>query len=468
MANALIREFAGMMPQIMLLFADHPVDDLLRQAEEPELGQSAAIDGRECYRVKIKLPDDMITFWIDQKSFILRRVVLPSNGIRQMMSEQEPVDNLSIVADFTGAKIDAKVDPKAFEFEMPQGAEEVPFFVPPATKTALAILGKPSPAFKFVDLDGKPVTAESLAGKVVVLDFWATWCEPCRESLPELQKAREKFEDNPKVAFYAVSLDQPETENKELVTLFETLKVDIPIVRDPTNSAAAFQFKSIPETVIIDEKGVVQDFQEGFNPRIAEQMPVKLEKVLAGENISEGALKECQDQIDELRQYAGKWEKSAAEKKDENKDEKKDEKKDAAASETPGAGEEKVAIPEVKILPRSEPATFKLMPLWKCEEVKSPGNIILVVGGKNGPVRLLVVENWNSVAEVGLDGKLIAMHKIDLDEKAEFVCNLRSFTAGDGKRYVATFATGRTAVPVVRFQLETDTHVSRRCAEIAA
>ena len=57
--------------------------------------------------------------------------------------------------------------------------------------------------------------------------------------------------------------------------------------------------------------------------------------------------------------------------------------------------------------------------------MKSPGNI-LVVGGKSGPARLLVVENWNSVAEVGLDGKLIALHKLNLDEKAEFICNLRT------------------------------------------
>lgn len=438
LANGLIREFAGMPPQIMLLFGDKPVEDLLREAEEPELAQSVALDGHECYRVKIKLPDDMITFWIDQKSYLLRRVILPSNGIRQLMSEQDPVDNLSIVADFTGAQIGGKIDPKAFEFEIPQGAEEVSFFVPPATKTTLALLGKPAPAFKFVDLDGKPLPPESLAGKVVVLDFWATWCQPCRVSLPELQKSREKFKDNPKVAFYAVSLDLPEVENKELVKLFETLRVDIPIVRD---SAAAFQFKSIPAKVIIDEKGVVQDFQEGFNPKAPDQMPMKLEKVLAGQNIFEGPLKECQDQIDELRQYAGRWERSPAVKKDET-DQEPDGKKDSAASETPAAGEEQVAIPEVTPAPPSKPSTFKLLPLWKCDGLQSPGNI-LVVGGKNEPARLLVIENWNSIAEVGLDGKLIARHKVDLDEKAEFICSLRSFTARDGKRYIAAFATGR-------------------------
>jgi thiol-disulfide isomerase/thioredoxin len=430
LAHSLIQDFAGMMPQIMLLFADKALDDLLHDAEEPELAQSVAIEGHDCYRVKIKFPGDMATFWIDRETYALRRLVMPTNGMRQNLSQQEPVDNLSIVADFASAQLNTKVDPKAFEFEMPREAEAVPFFVPPGIKTALAVLNKPAPATKFAGLDGKPLAPESLAGKVVVLDFWASWCQPCRESLPELEKTREKFKDNPKVAFYAVSVDRPEVENKDLVKLFEDMKVNIPILRDPEDSAAAFHFRPIPATFIIDEKGVVQDFQEGYNPQDDGEMTAKLDKLLAGGNIVEGSLKRYQDQIEELRQYAEKPEKST------------DEPKDAAAGEPPAAGEERVALPEVATAPPSKPATFKLLPLWKCDALKSPGNI-LVVGGKNEPNRLLVVENWNSVAEVSLDGKLIALHNVDLDEKAEFICSLRAFTTRDGKRYVAAFATGR-------------------------
>jgi thiol-disulfide isomerase/thioredoxin len=424
LASALTQEFAGVMPQIMLLFSDRPIEEFLRDAEEPELAQPAAIDGHDCYRVKIKGPDDMATFWIDQKTYLLRRFIPPTSGLRRSMSQQGPIDNVSLVADFTGARVDTKIDPKVFAFEAPADAETVKFFVPPAFKAVMAVLGKPAPAFKFTDLDGQPVTSESLAGKVAVLDFWATWCEPCRQSLPELEKARERFKSNPKVAFYAISVDEPKVENKDLVACFERLKVDIPILREPDRSASAFKVPGIPATFVIDGKGVVQDFEEGFNPAIAEELPAELDKLLAGENIYEPLLKRYQDQIDELRDYAEKGSGPSGETK----------------GAEPAAGEEKIAIPEVKILPRSEPATLKLTPLWKCAEVKSPGNI-LAVGGKNGPVRLLVVDNWNSVAEVGLDGKLVAVHKIDLDEKAEFVCNLRTFTAGED-RYVAAFATG--------------------------
>ncbi len=85
---------------------------------------------------------------------------------------------------------------------------------------------------------------------------------------------------------------------------------------------------------------------------------------------------------------------------------------------------------------------LKLAPLWKCAEVKTPGNI-LVLGGKGRPARLLVIENFNSLAEVGLDGKVIAVHKFNLEEKREFVCNLRAFTAANDKSYIAGFATAQ-------------------------
>ena len=143
------------------------------------------------------------------------------------------------------------------------------------------------PDFKFFDLDGKPVTPESLAGKVVVLDFWATWCGPCKQSLPNLEKVYEKYKDNPKVAFYAVSIDQPKVENKELVKTFEQLegpRADPP--RHRTNRLPRSKSDGIPTTFIIDAKGDRARLRGRRRTRSWPRLlPEKLKKVLAGENI---------------------------------------------------------------------------------------------------------------------------------------------------------------------------------------
>ena len=96
---------------------------LLGDLGEPELSEPGQIDGRDCYRVKFKGPDGAATFWIDQQTYVLRRIVLPTERLREMMSQDGPISSVSVVADFTGAELNGEVDPKAFEFEVPKDAQ---------------------------------------------------------------------------------------------------------------------------------------------------------------------------------------------------------------------------------------------------------------------------------------------------------------------------------------------------------
>ena len=424
LAGALSGGPAGPLPQLVLLLAEHPLQELLQEGEEPHLAQSGQVEGHDCYRVELKRPEGTLTFWIDQRSYALRRIVLPIEELRRVLTSQwrleKPVETVSLVAEFTGATLNGQVDPKAFTFEVPPGSELVRFFIPP---NPAQLLSKKVPGFKFVDLQGKPVTAESLAGKVVVLDFWATWCDPCRESLPNLEKVYQQYKNHKQVVFYAVSVDTPDVDNQELAKTFADLKVTIPILRDSDHTAAALRFTGIPTSFIIAANGIVQDSESGANPKLAEVLPAKLKKVLAGENIYDAPLKRYQQA---MKQFAETMEKKAPES-------------DAAS----GPVMEERKVPEAKIAPASKPATLKLTSLWKCAGLKAPGNI-LVLPMKNAAPRLLVVEGLKSVVEVGLDGKVIAAHPLALDEKAmEVVANLRAFTGADGKRWVVAFASAQ-------------------------
>jgi hypothetical protein len=167
---------------------------------------------------------------------------------------------------------------------------------------------------------------------------------------------------------------------------------------------------------LVGPDGVVQNCESGVNPKLAEELPAQIEKLLAGESIYQKPLQEYQE---ELKQYAKMVESSSA---------------DEAVSGSMKVEDRK--LPEVKTAPRSEPATLKLQTLWKCPDIRSPGNV-LVLDGKEGP-RLAVIENWKSIAEVGADGKRIALHTLNITD-GEAIGSLRSAVGADGKRYIVAF-----------------------------
>lgn len=418
---ALTQGFAGAMPQVPLLFGKDQLDGLVRDLGEPELAEPGQIGGRDCYRVKLKGPDGIATAWIDQKTYVLRRMVLPTDSLRKAMSQDTAITNISVVADFTGAELNGKVDPNAFKFDVPQDAKLVEYLVPPHMGQ---LLNKKVPEFKFTDLPGKPVTSESITGKTAVILFWSVRYDSCRQVLQNLEEVYQKYKDNPKVAFYAVCVDPPQLKNVDLEKAVADLKVSVPVLRDIDMSGVVFNMSEPPVMFIVNDKGIVQHCEAGVNPKFVQSLQTKLEKVLAGADIYDEPMKQYLDQVEELRQFAKLSETAATE---------------PAAGD--GAVVKDVQLPEVKTAERSEPTTFKLAPLWKCSEVKMPGNI-LVVSEKAGPARVYVVDSWNSVAEVGLDGKLIARHKLNLDPK-EVVGSLRTAVGADGKRYFVVFLTSQ-------------------------
>lgn len=112
--------------------------------------------------------------------------------------------------------------------------------------------------FTVTDLQGKSVAFSQLAGKVILLHFWATWCEPCRDELPTLVKLHQRLSASSNdVVIVAVSLD---TAAPEVKRFFKDKLPEFRLWLDPkqTSSTLYGSFK-IPESYIIDRTGVVRD-----------------------------------------------------------------------------------------------------------------------------------------------------------------------------------------------------------------
>jgi thiol-disulfide isomerase/thioredoxin len=117
---------------------------------------------------------------------------------------------------------------------------------------------KMTPAFSVTTMDGKQVSMDDLQGKVVLLDFWATWCEPCREAMPHIRKVAKKFEGQPLVIL-SVSLDTDEQQWKEYVGKNEMTWLQYRDGGFTGPIATMFGVKSIPHTYTIDADGVLQE-----------------------------------------------------------------------------------------------------------------------------------------------------------------------------------------------------------------
>ncbi|MFI5046890.1 MAG: TlpA family protein disulfide reductase [Acidimicrobiia bacterium] len=132
-----------------------------------------------------------------------------------------------------------------------------------ASKTS-RLLGKQAPKIDLVDLDGNPVTSDSLAGKTVVVNFWNEWCAPCIQELPELKSFWEAHAHDGDVAMVGVVHDSRLTSNAGLSRYADTEGLGWTLAKDPGNQAALnFAIRGQPETFVIAPTGEIVGYQFG-------------------------------------------------------------------------------------------------------------------------------------------------------------------------------------------------------------
>ncbi len=119
-----------------------------------------------------------------------------------------------------------------------------------------------APPFSLTTIDGRHISMDGLAGKVVLIDFWATWCGPCREALPHVRDIARKFQGQPFVVL-SVSLDDDDAKWKDFVNKNEMTWLQYRDGKWTGPIATRFDVKAIPATFSIDADGVLEDQHVG-------------------------------------------------------------------------------------------------------------------------------------------------------------------------------------------------------------
>jgi peroxiredoxin len=144
------------------------------------------------------------------------------------------------------------------------------------------MLDSPAPNFTLDDLAGNSISLVDLRGKIVVIDFWATWCRPCRESFPGMKRAVEHYANDESVRFFFINSSEQVDDWKKNASDFMTQNnYPFHVLLDTENAAAtAFEVESIPTKFIIDKKGKIRFKSVGFmgnTDKLAEELSLMIE-----------------------------------------------------------------------------------------------------------------------------------------------------------------------------------------------
>lgn len=121
----------------------------------------------------------------------------------------------------------------------------------------------PAPKFQLASMAGKPVSLDQYKGQVVMLNFWASWCGPCRAEMPILEKLHAKYKP---MGFTMIGVNV-EPDSAEAAKWLKATPVTFPILFDTKSEVSKlYSVQSMPSTVIIDRKGNLRWLHRGYKP----------------------------------------------------------------------------------------------------------------------------------------------------------------------------------------------------------
>ena len=213
---------------------------------------SGRLGDADCTLVRMMRPGSERILWIDPKTnFVLR------DDATKTYSAPPNSTTFHAVTTFSVARTVRSVDEKQFSFDpqkvQAKARDEV------QRKARTESVGTPAPDFALNDLGSHAIKLSEMKGKVVLLDFWATWCAPCREALPDLELLNRDFKDK---GLVVLGVDAEDAKDQaEFLSKFGYTFRSLVDYGDKVKNL--FGVGGIPTIVLIDQKGTIQIFDTG-------------------------------------------------------------------------------------------------------------------------------------------------------------------------------------------------------------
>jgi thiol-disulfide isomerase/thioredoxin len=212
-------------------------------------------------------PDDMLP----------RKVEIGFNGGGMSQTTTSTMIDMKVNAGLTAADFALKL-PDGYTAEAGTYANMgLPDPADSQTPELKAEVGKPALAFKLKDPKGTEVSLESLRGRVVLLDFWATWCGPCVQAMPAIQRLHEKFADKPVTI---IGMNTWEQKDETAVKFMEKKKYTYTLLLKADDLAKEYGISGIPTLILIGKDGNVLHTGVGFRPDEEAELATLIQKEL--------------------------------------------------------------------------------------------------------------------------------------------------------------------------------------------